>query len=144
MRRYHKQTSQLQLKISDQTLRVEGQQKEILSQRQHQGELEAQMKRFRVDLHECVQFIQDPKNLKEAVKKIHAKYVGEMSRKAEVDTDIQQEYNRQRDYLEKTVDGLKRKLSKDMCVCHCASGVFATLRALFALRDVRSSCWRSE
>jgi hypothetical protein len=118
LRRYHKQTSQLQLKISDQTLRVEGQQKEILSQRQQCGELEAQMKRFRVDLHECVQFIQDPKNLKDAVKKIHAKYVGEMSRKAEVDTDIQQEYNRQRDYLEKTVDGLKRKLSKDMCVRH--------------------------
>ena len=114
LERYHKQTSQLQLKISDQTLRVEGQQKENLSQRQHQGELEAQMKRFRVDLHECVQFIQDPKNLKDAVKKLHAKYVGEMARKAEVDTDIQKEYNRQRDYLEKTVEGLKRKLSKDM------------------------------
>jgi len=32
----------------------------------------------------------------------------------QVDHDIQKEYNRQRDYLEKTVDSLKRKLSKDM------------------------------
>merc|ERR1712151_767102 len=29
------------------------------------------------------------------------------------DTDMQKEYNRQRDYLEKSVDSLKRKLEKD-------------------------------
>ena len=30
-------------------------------------------------------------------------------KKQELDTDIQREYNRQRDYLEKSVDNLKRK-----------------------------------
>eukprot|EP00951_Prasinocladus_malaysianus_P048765 scaffold662198_cov50-Prasinocladus_malaysianus.AAC.1 len=32
----------------------------------------------------------------------------------DMEEDIQWEYNRQREYLEKTVDNLKRKLSKDM------------------------------
>lgn len=32
----------------------------------------------------------------------------------DVEEDIQWEYNRQREYLEKTVDNLKRKLNKDM------------------------------
>merc|ERR1711924_190296 len=31
----------------------------------------------------------------------------------ELDSDIQREYNRQRDYLEKSVESLKRKLLKD-------------------------------
>merc|ERR1712046_431863 len=34
-------------------------------------------------------------------------------KKMELDTDMQKEYNRQRDYLEKSVDSLKRKLQKD-------------------------------
>lgn len=32
----------------------------------------------------------------------------------EAEADVQREYNRQREYLEKTVESLKRKLAKDM------------------------------
>ena len=34
-------------------------------------------------------------------------------KKQELDSDIQREYNRQRDYLEKSVENLKKKLLKD-------------------------------
>merc|ERR1719183_2646728 len=57
----------------------------------------ALIKRFKIDLHECMQFIQEPKQLKEAVALLYS----------------QKEYNRTRDYLEKSVDSLKRKLQKD-------------------------------
>mmetsp|Transcript_155 Transcript_155/g.483 ORF Transcript_155/g.483 Transcript_155/m.483 type:complete len:1201 (-) Transcript_155:691-4293(-) len=114
LERYRKTSSKLELTISDMTLKLDGQQKEILSQRRKCSDAEARIKRFRTDLHEVVQHIQDPKALKEAAKKLYQKHVTDTVRAAEVDHDIQKEYNRQRDYLEKTVDSLKRKLGKDM------------------------------
>merc|ERR1719484_236695 len=60
-----------------------------------------------------MQFIQEPKQLKEAVALLYSKYVQTGVKKLELDTDSQKEYNRQRDYLEKSVDSLKRKLQKD-------------------------------
>merc|ERR1719152_1108774 len=55
----------------------------------------------------------DPKQLKIAVAGLYRKYVQSGVKKIELDTDMQKEYNRQRDYLEKSVDSLKRKLEKD-------------------------------
>merc|ERR1712178_603412 len=40
-------------------------------------------------------------------------YVPHGIKKQELDVDIQREYNRQTDYLEKSVESLKRKLLKD-------------------------------
>merc|ERR1712137_1206550 len=44
---------------------------------------------------------------------LYKKYVPNGIKKPELDPDIQREYNRQRDYLEKSVANLKRKLLKD-------------------------------
>merc|ERR1739848_213344 len=44
---------------------------------------------------------------------LYRKYVQSGVQKLELDADTQKEYNRQRDYLEKSVDSLKRKLAKD-------------------------------
>merc|ERR1711920_53887 len=71
------------------------------------------IKRFKTDLHESIQYIQEPKQLRESVSALHKKYVPNGIRKQELDADIQREYNRQRDYLEKSVESLKRKLIKD-------------------------------
>merc|ERR1719446_477454 len=57
--------------------------------------------------------IQEPKQLKEAVAGLYRKYVQSGVKKLDLDTAMQKEYNRQRDYLEKSVDSLKRKLQKD-------------------------------
>merc|ERR1711907_622574 len=62
---------------------------------------------------ECVQFIQEPKQLRDSVGQLYKKYVPNGIKKQELDSDIQREYNRQRDYLEKSVESLKRKLLKD-------------------------------
>merc|ERR1719229_1947745 len=71
------------------------------------------IKRFKTDLHESVQFIQDPKQLKDSVGALYKKYVPNGVKKQELDPDIQREYGRQREYLEKSVDSLKKKLLKD-------------------------------
>merc|ERR1719321_2200199 len=55
----------------------------------------------------------ESKRLKESVVALYWKYVQTGAKKLDLDTDMQKEYNRQRDYLEKSVDSLKRKLEKD-------------------------------
>merc|ERR1719281_966720 len=71
------------------------------------------IKRFKNDLHECVQFIQEPKQLRDSVTGLYKKYVPNGIKKQELDSDIQREYSRQREYLEKSVESLKKKLLKD-------------------------------
>merc|ERR1719271_2199911 len=110
---YMRKNKQLALDISQLQMRQRALQEEILSQKKKLRDDMALIKRFKIDLHECMQFIQEPKQLKEAVALLYSKYVQSGVKKLELDTDTQKEYNRQRDYLEKSVDSLKRKLVKD-------------------------------
>eukprot|EP00744_Colponema_vietnamica_P001225 GILI01002055.1.p1 GENE.GILI01002055.1~~GILI01002055.1.p1 ORF type:complete len:1251 (-),score=376.19 GILI01002055.1:222-3974(-) len=110
---YHRSNAQLDLMISDLKLKLKGMQEEIGNQRKKLSDATTQIKRFKDDLHECVQFIQDPKVLKDQVLKLYNKHVQDPMKVQEVDDDIQKEYNRQRDYLERSVESLKRKLAKD-------------------------------
>ena len=47
------------------------------------------------------------------MKQLYHKYCGDETLRAEEDADLEREAARQREYLEKTVDTLKRKLAKD-------------------------------
>merc|ERR1712151_861803 len=88
-------------------------QEEIVSQKKKKIDCQTMIKRCKTDLHESVQFIQDPKQLKDSVGALYKKYVPNGVKKQELDPDIQREYSRQREYLEKSVDSLKKKLLKD-------------------------------
>ena len=59
-RRYHKNNSNLELTISDNKLKLEGQQQEILSQRRKMNEVDSLIKRFRNDLHAVMQYVLSP------------------------------------------------------------------------------------
>ena len=91
-------------------------QREILGQRSRLGESDAKVRNLRTELHGCVQLIQDPKALKEAVKKIYQRHVNTTDAVSSrgIEPDIATEYTRQREYLEKSVESLKRKLNKNM------------------------------
>ena len=45
-------------------------QREILSQRSKLGDADSKARGIKTELHECIQHVQDPKALKDAVKKI--------------------------------------------------------------------------
>jgi len=114
LERYHQNNLSLVLTINDLKLKIDGQQKEIHQLSNKLKDAETYKTRIRTDLSELANIIQDPKALKEAVKKLYQKHVKERVRDAqEMEEDLQKEYNRQRDYLEKTVESLKRKLVKD-------------------------------
>ena len=113
LERYHKNNSALDLTISDLRLKLDGMQREILSQRTKLGDADAKVRGLKTELHETVQHIQDPKALKEQVKRMYQKHVTEAVPSRAVEPDIAAEYARQREYLEKSVESLKRKLSKN-------------------------------
>ncbi|XRB08616.1 cilia- and flagella-associated protein 57 [Pycnococcus provasolii] len=113
LERYHKNNATLDLTISDLRLKLDGLQRELLKQRRVNADSEAVVRRFRHDLHEVAQTIQEPKALKEGIKRLYQKHMVENLQLSAVDEDIQREYNRQREYLEKSVESLKRKLNKD-------------------------------
>merc|ERR1719408_377412 len=110
---YMRNNKKLALEISQLQMKQRALQEEIKSQKKRLKDDMALIKRFKLDLSECMECIQEPKQLKEAVANLYRKYVQSGVKKLDLDTDMQKEYNRQRDYLEKSVDSLKRKLEKD-------------------------------
>ncbi|KAJ3117421.1 Cilia- and flagella-associated protein 57 [Phlyctochytrium bullatum] len=111
---YNKANSNLELAIADLKLKLKAAEKEVSKERSKIKACAATVKRFKVDLNECVQYIQEPKQLKASVKKLYQKYCKEAIKDEEtIEVDVQQEYARQREYLERTVASLRRKVLKD-------------------------------
>ncbi|GAQ89010.1 hypothetical protein KFL_004790040 [Klebsormidium nitens] len=113
LEKYHKQNGALDLVVGELKLKIDGLQKEVAGARQALADARALVQRFHHDLSEVAHHIQDPKALKEAVKLLYQKHVTEAIKPVELDADILLEYGRQREYLERTVEGLKKKLTKD-------------------------------
>jgi len=119
LEQYHKSNAALDLMIGELRLKMDGMQREINEQREQLGSGDALIRRFRADLHECVQYLSDHKSLKRAVTSLYKKYVQDQgAADPGVEADVQREYNRQREYLERSVESLKRKLAKDMAMHH--------------------------
>lgn len=110
---YKRKNKQLALQISQLQMKQRALQEEIKSQKRKLREDLSLIKRFKLDLSDCLETISEPKALKESVTALYRKYVQGGAKRQDLDTDMQKEYNRQRDYLEKSVDSLKRKLEKD-------------------------------
>merc|ERR1719262_2131766 len=110
---FHRKNKQLQLDIQQLQSKQKLYQEAILRYRKKLTDGQTVIKRFKNDLHECVQYIQEPKLLQDKVTDLHKKYVPNGVKRQELDQDIQKEYHRQKEYLEKSVESLKRKLQKD-------------------------------
>lgn len=85
----------------------------MLQQRNGKSDAELLLKRIQHDIQAVIPYIQEPKLLKEQVKLLYHKHCGDQALSLEEDANLEREAARQREYLEKTVDGLKRKLAKD-------------------------------
>lgn len=114
LERFHKQNTQLELSIKELTQKLKATDKEMHLEREKVHDIKAKLKQFKTDLHNCVGYIQDPKMLKETIKALYAKHVrDDITESASVDADIQKEYSRQREHLERSVASLRKKLAKD-------------------------------
>merc|ERR1712070_352610 len=75
LEQYHKSNAALDLMIGELRLKMDGMQREISEQKEALSEGEALIRRFRADLHECVQHLSDHKALKRTVTALYKKYV---------------------------------------------------------------------
>ena len=124
LEQYHKSNSALDLMIGELRLKMEGMQREISAQQEELTNSQEYMARFRRDLEGATRYLDDYKMLKGAVRGIYTKYVQEQSGLPEGgnegtgggggEMDAQMEYNRQREHLERNVEALKRKITKDV------------------------------
>ncbi|XP_007951295.1 cilia- and flagella-associated protein 57 [Orycteropus afer afer] len=115
LERFHKQNTQLELNIAKLWQKLRATDQEMRKEKQKERDLEALVKRFKTDLHNCVAYIQEPRLLKEKVRGLFEKYVqrADMVEIAGLNTDLQQEYARQREHLERNLATLKKKVVKE-------------------------------
>ncbi|KAK5913161.1 hypothetical protein CesoFtcFv8_002970 [Champsocephalus esox] len=107
-----KVNTQLKLSVSELRLKLRTRDKEMHKEAQKVKDLETHLQRLKADLHNCVGFIQEPKKLKDSMQAIYARYVADGVEQSGVEEEIQRAFCRQRDHLEKTVNGLKTRLAK--------------------------------
>ncbi|XP_008762314.1 cilia- and flagella-associated protein 57 isoform X1 [Rattus norvegicus] len=115
LERFHKQNTQLELNITELLQKLRATDQEMRKEQQKERDLEALVRRFKTDLHNCVSYIQEPRQLKEKIRALFEKYVqrADMVEIAGLNSDLQQEYARQREHLERNLATLKKKVVKE-------------------------------
>jgi len=116
LERFHKNNTALELNISEMKQKMRAVEKEYQRERQKLRDMEAKCKRMKVDIHNCVGLIQDPKMLKQSIRNLFDTHCHDDFNDVsglKMDRDIEQEYARQREHLEHSVTTLRRKLVKD-------------------------------
>ena len=91
-------------------LRQDGMQEEIKKQSEKLMENHSKIQALKDGIYDCVQYIQEEKKLKEAVLKLYEKFVRNETQAKGSTTENQ--YVRQCEHLERTISGLRKKLSK--------------------------------
>ena len=114
LERYNKSNTHLDLTIKDLRNKLLGMGQDVKRKQKAIEDRDSAIHSFQKDLHEAAKHVQTPKRLAEEVKSLYAKHMTQKIDDKPPDKDIQREYNRQREYLEKTIDQFKRKLAKDV------------------------------
>uniref|UniRef100_UPI00398EDE99 cilia- and flagella-associated protein 57 n=1 Tax=Pristiophorus japonicus TaxID=55135 RepID=UPI00398EDE99 len=112
---FHKHNAQLELNIGELKQKLKSTEAEMRKEMEKVRTVESVIKRFKTDVYNCVAFIQEPKKLKESIRQLYEKYVpqSDVFEIATIDSDIQREFGRQRNHLEKSIATLQKKLLKD-------------------------------
>ncbi|XP_072430665.1 cilia- and flagella-associated protein 57 isoform X1 [Chiloscyllium punctatum] len=112
---FHKHNAQLELNIGELKQKLKATEAEMRKEMEKVRSVESIVKHFKTDLYNCIAFIQEPKKLKDSVQQLYEKYVpqSEVFEIATVDSNIQKEFGRQRNHLEKSIATLQKKLLKD-------------------------------
>ena len=116
---YHKSNAALDLMIGELRLKIDGMQKEIDKQNDALVVAERFNAEYSAEIAEAKKVAERPNLLKGRIVSMYKAYVqqqpgGSNQIKSSQEKNSQEDSNRQRDYLEKSVESLKQKISKDM------------------------------
>jgi WD40 repeat protein len=107
LEQFHNSNAGLDGIIGELRAKLDAMQAEITSQRRHLANYETRASRIKKDLHECVQHIQEPDQLQEAVKALYQAHVRSELPEDELDANVQNEYLRHKEYLERNLGFLR-------------------------------------
>ena len=119
LEQYHKSNLALNLMIEELKLKLEGLRRELLSQKERSAMNDRVMEKYKRDLQE-IYFVRDqPDQLKVQFLSIYRTYVQEelstaVHRSSGSGEDPQVAYNRDREMLERSLEGLRRTLKADI------------------------------
>lgn len=110
---FSKTTKELELSIADLKSKLKACGKEIVKERDQIKKGETVIKNFQFDLQELQDNFQNPKLLKSSLKKLYQRYCKDDKPSELLDRDVQEEYKRQREYLERSIDSLQKNAAKE-------------------------------
>uniref|UniRef100_A0A7S1KL60 Cilia- and flagella-associated protein 57 n=1 Tax=Percolomonas cosmopolitus TaxID=63605 RepID=A0A7S1KL60_9EUKA len=109
---YMVNNTKLKTMISDMKNTIQEYRHKTKDMRKNVRDADIYQARMKSHIHEVIEYIQSPKDLRERVKEFYQTHVNKKIQKADIDFDIQKEYDRQRMHLETSVDTMKNKLHK--------------------------------
>ena len=111
LERFHRQNGMLEAKIAEMRAKSAASQNATLKKRSELNFRSLRVREIQSDLTALIQYIQNPKQLKIQSKKMYEKHVGVAEiEEVQMDAEIQNEYIRQRRYLEEASMELKEQL----------------------------------
>ena len=117
LEQYHKSNAALDLMIGELRLKLDGMSKELSQQKALIKAGESYTRKFSRDLAMCAASMEDENDLKADIKERYQRYVHDEDKRKDEESsagfDLQAEYARQREHLERNVAQLKRKVLKD-------------------------------
>eukprot|EP00941_MAST-03F_sp_MAST-3F-sp1_P005113 g5113.t1 len=138
LEKYHKSNSGLDKNIGQLRKRLDAKQKDIMSNRRRIGDQRNFIRRYCNDVHGLGHA--SGETLDKGVLNLYEKYVssGDIDSR-DLDSDIALEYDRQKRYLEKSVDLLKRQLEKDTATHKAQNGSLVTnnMNLIGEMEDLR-------
>jgi WD40 repeat protein len=113
LEKYHKLNTTLDQNIGDMRALIDATQHEISSKWSRAKQLEQLIAKFKSQIQLSVSFIQNPMELRSRIEQIYSEHVSDaLEMKAVVEPEVEQEYERHRQYLSKSVLALKRQLNE--------------------------------
>ncbi|OAD56123.1 WD repeat-containing protein 65 [Eufriesea mexicana] len=108
----HKTTVSLELQLHELREKLGAARRELQYELHRNKRCQQLLKRIRVDLLDASGLVQDPQALKSAITKLYQKYSSsdEFLRSRKADLDVQCEFMKQRDHLERTIASLRKQV----------------------------------
>ncbi|CDS41242.1 WD repeat containing protein 65 [Echinococcus multilocularis] len=117
LERFNQQNGALDLSIEELKEKLKSTVGELKAERQLRRNIQATVRRFRIDLYNVVGKIQEPKALKESIVELYKKHIqSDVVSEVTLNEEMQREFARQRDHLERTLAGVRKKLAKDTVI----------------------------
>jgi cilia- and flagella-associated protein 57 len=123
LERYHKSNAAMDVLIGDLRSKLDGMQSVASNVRSLVHQANAAVRVFKADLEATVQHVQDPEKLKEAVALLLDKHgaSGPKAHDKDLEANVVAEYEKQRNFLEKTLATLTNKFANDVGAARAAN-----------------------